>query len=163
MNPLNARIGTGFDVHKFAPQRKLVLGGVTIPSESGLAGHSDADVVVHALMDALLGAANLGDIGQLFPDSDRSYKDADSCLLLEKVAGLIREQTFIIVNCDITVICELPKISPYRLAMVQRISTVLGIDSDRVSVKATTTEGLGFTGRKEGIAVQAVCLLYRSD
>lgn len=161
MNPLNFRIGSGFDVHRFADNRDLIIGGVKIPFDRGLLGHSDADVLVHALMDALLGAANCGDIGILFPDSDDSYKNIDSCELLSRVAVRLRRDDFTIINCDMTVLCERPKIAPYREAMRGKLSSVLGIEPERLSIKATTTEGLGFTGRQEGIAAQAHCLLYK--
>jgi 2-C-methyl-D-erythritol 2,4-cyclodiphosphate synthase len=153
------RIGEGFDVHKFAPERDLWLCGVKIPCEYGLLGHSDADVAVHALMDALLGAAALGDIGQHFPDTDAAYKGADSMKLLEHVLNLPEISAYKVMNCDITIIAQKPKLAPYRQAMRQRIAEVTGWDLDRVSVKFTTTEKLGFTGRGEGIAVTAVVLL----
>ena len=153
------RIGHGYDVHKFAKDRKLILGGVEIPFELGLLGHSDADVLLHAISDALLGAAALGDIGLLFPDTDPQYEGADSIQLLRQVCRRVREAGFEIENVDATVLAQQPKLRPYIDDMRAMISAALGIDIDCVSVKATTEEGLGFTGRKEGIAAHAVCLL----
>ncbi len=153
------RIGHGYDVHKFAKDRKLILGGVEIPFEMGLLGHSDADVLLHAISDALLGAAALGDIGLLFPDTDPQYEGADSIQLLRQVCRKVREAGFEIENVDATVLAQQPKLRPYIDDMRAMISAALGIDIDCVSVKATTEEGLGFTGRKEGIAAHAVCLL----
>ena len=157
------RTGSGFDVHRFASGRKLILCGVDIESPLGLDGHSDADVALHALMDALLGALALGDIGMLFPDSDSSYKDADSIKLLRHVVSLEQFSQWRICNVDICIIAQAPKLAPYRDAMRQRISEAVGITVDRVSVKFTTTEKLGFTGRKEGIASQAAVMLCRKD
>lgn len=156
---LNMRIGQGYDVHRLVEGRKLILGGVDIPYEKGLLGQSDADVLVHAIMDALLGAASLGDIGKLFPDTDPKYSGADSIMLLEKVARRIREEGFEPENIDATVIAQAPKLRPYIDVMREKIAGALGIDVKCVSVKATTEEGLGFSGRGEGIAAQAVCLL----
>lgn len=153
------RIGHGYDVHKFAKDRKLILGGVEIPFELGLLGHSDADVLLHAISDALLGAAALGDIGLLFPDTDPQYEGADSIQLLREVCRKVREAGFEIENVDATVLAQQPKLRPYIDDMRAMISAALGLDMDCVSVKATTEEGLGFTGRKEGIAAHAVCLL----
>lgn len=153
------RIGHGYDVHKFAKDRKLILGGVEIPFEMGLLGHSDADVLLHAISDALLGAAALGDIGLLFPDTDPQYEGADSIQLLREVCRKVREAGFEIENVDATVLAQQPKLRPYIDDMRAMISAALGLDMDCVSVKATTEEGLGFTGRKEGIAAHAVCLL----
>ena len=153
------RIGHGYDVHKFAKGRKLILGGVEIPFELGLFGHSDADVLLHAVSDSLLGAAALGDIGLLFPDTDPQYEGADSIQLLRQVCRKVREAGFEIENVDATVLAQQPKLRPYIDDMRAMISAALGIDIDCVSVKATTEEGLGFTGRKEGIAAHAVCLL----
>lgn len=153
------RIGQGYDVHKLAENRPLVLGGVTIPYEKGLLGHSDADVLVHAVMDALLGAAALGDIGQHFPDSDPAYKGISSIELLKKTGGLLDDRGYIIENIDSTVIAQSPRLAPYRAQMAENIAAALGLDSSRVSVKATTEEGLGFTGRGEGISAQAITLL----
>ena len=158
------RVGQGFDVHRFAnPEegRPLVLMGLTIPHDRGLAGHSDADVMVHALMDALLGAAGLGDIGQHFPDTDMAYKGADSALLLERVMASLRERGWRVGNADVLLIGERPKISPHRQAMRERIAPLLGVEVDALNVKATTTEKLGFTGRGEGLAAQAVVLIER--
>ena len=153
------RIGHGYDVHRFAAGRKLILGGVEIPYENGLDGHSDADVLVHAIMDALLGSLALGDIGKLFPDNDDAFLGANSLVLAEKVASLIRENGFEIINIDSTVIAQAPKLSPYTDRMKTNIASALGIDDSSVSIKATTEEKLGFTGRKEGIAAHAVCLV----
>ncbi|MCL2296962.1 MAG: 2-C-methyl-D-erythritol 2,4-cyclodiphosphate synthase [Proteobacteria bacterium] len=153
------RIGHGFDVHAFADNRRLRLGGIDIPFERGLAGHSDADVVLHAITDALLGALALGDIGHFFPDSDARYKDADSRALLRHVVDEIETRGYRVGNIDVTVIAERPKLAPYRDAMRQAIAEDLRCDVECVSVKATTTEKLGFTGREEGIAAQAVVLL----
>ncbi len=153
------RIGQGFDVHQLVAGRRLVIGGVEIAHDKGLLGHSDADVLLHAVSDALLGAAALGDIGRHFPDSDPRYKGIDSRELLRRVAGLVREAGFVPVNVDATVIAEAPRMAPHVPAMVANIAADLGIDEARVNVKATTTEKLGFTGRGEGIAAQAACLL----
>ena len=153
------RIGQGFDVHQLVPGRRLVIGGVEIAHDLGLLGHSDADVLLHAICDALLGAAALGDIGRHFPDSDPRYKGIDSRELLRRVAGLVREEGFVPGNVDATIIAEAPRMAPHVPAMVAHIAADLGIDEDAVNVKATTTEKLGFAGRGEGIAAQAVCLL----
>ena len=153
------RIGQGYDVHRLAEGRRLVLGGVEIPYEKGLLGHSDADVLTHALMDALLGAAALGDIGKLFPDKDPQYEGADSIELLKKVVSLLREKGYRVGNTDCTVIAQRPKLAPYIPAMRARLAEAMGIEVDRVSVKATTEEGLGFSGEGLGIAAQAVALL----
>ncbi len=153
------RIGTGYDVHAFAMGRKLILGGVEIPCEKGLLGHSDADVLVHAVMDALLGAAGLPDIGSCFPDNDPQYKGISSLILLKKVGEMLTEKGFGIVNIDAVVICQAPKLKPFIPSMRENMAEVLGTEADRVNVKATTEEHLGFTGRGEGIAAQAVCLL----
>lgn len=153
------RIGTGYDVHKLVTGRKLILGGVTVPYERGLDGHSDADVIVHAIMDALLGAAALGDIGQHFPDTDPAYAGADSIRLLEKVGELLKNQGYTIGNIDSTIIAQRPKLMPYLPEMRQNVAQALGLDLNRVSIKATTEEHLGFTGRGEGISAQAVALL----
>lgn len=157
--PSVTRIGKGFDVHRLVEERKCIIGGVDIPNKKGLLGHSDADVLTHAIMDALLGAAALGDIGRIFPDSDEQFKDADSIKMLEQVGYMIREKGYGISNIDATVICERPKISPYVEEMIENIAKALKIDSDRINIKGTTTEKLGFTGRKEGIAAEAVCIL----
>jgi len=153
------RIGQGFDVHALVAGRRLVIGGVEIAHDKGLLGHSDADVLLHAICDALLGAAALGDIGRHFPDSDPRYKGIDSRELLRRVAGLLREEGFVPVNVDATIIAEAPRMAPHVPAMVANIAADLGIDEGRVNVKATTTERLGFTGRGEGIAAQAACLV----
>ena len=153
------RIGQGYDVHRLVEGRALILGGVTIPYEKGLLGHSDADVLTHALMDALLGAAALGDIGQLFPDKDPAYEGADSLKLLKTVCALLKEHGFSVVNADVTVVAQRPKLAPYREEMRRRLSEAMELDVSRVSVKATTEEGLGFTGSGEGISAMAVALL----
>ena len=155
------RIGSGYDVHQLTEGRKLVLGGVEIPFERGLLGHSDADVLLHALMDALLGAAALGDIGKHFPDTDEKYRGISSIRLLEKVKSLISDAGYTVGNTDITVIAQKPKIAAYIPAMRKNIADTLGIGIERVNVKGTTTENLGFVGRCEGIACEAVCVLYR--
>ena len=157
------KIGIGYDVHRLTPGRKLVLGGVVIPHDRGLEGHSDADVLVHAIMDALLGSLALGDIGQHFPDTDPSYKDIDSTLLLERVAKLVEEKGYRVSNVDTVLEAQAPKLMNFLPAMRQNIAKILGVEEDQVSVKATTTERLGFVGREEGIACQAVCLLERYD
>ena len=159
--PMENRVGTGFDVHRFAEHRKLILGGVEIPYEKGLDGHSDADVLVHAVMDALLGAAALGDIGRLFPDSDEKYKGISSLVLLSEVKKLLSEHFFHIGNIDVTVIAQKPKISPYIKNMEDSISNVLNLEKSRINIKGTTTEKLGFICREEGIAAEAVCSIYR--
>lgn len=153
------RVGMGYDVHKLVEGRDLILGGVKIPYEKGLLGHSDADVLLHAIMDALLGAAALGDIGQHFPDTAEEYKGADSIELLKKVRELIEEKMYIIENIDATVIAQRPKLAPYRDAMRKNICDALNIKEEQVNIKATTEEGLGFTGSGEGISAQAVCSL----
>ena len=153
------RIGHGYDVHKLAEGRKLILGGVEIPWEKGLLGHSDADVLTHALMDALLGAAALGDIGKLFPDNDPAYEGADSVALLRMVAALLREHGYRIGNVDCTVIAQRPKLAPHIQMMREILAEAMSVSVDRVSVKATTEEGLGFSGEGLGIAAHAVALL----
>lgn len=153
------RIGQGYDVHRLAEGRELILGGVKIPYEKGLLGHSDADVLVHAVMDALLGAAALGDIGQHFPDTDPAYAGASSIELLKQVGRLLADRSYIIENIDATVIAQRPKLLPYRPQMAENIAAALGISAGRVSIKATTEEGLGFTGTGEGISAQAITLL----
>lgn len=157
----NIRIGNGFDVHRLVPDRELWICGIRIDHELGLLGHSDADVAIHALCDAILGALALGDIGKLFPDSDPAYKGIDSKLLLANVVSLITEMGWKVCNADITIMAERPKFRPHIDAMRESLAGVLGIGVDRVSVKATTTERLGFTGREEGIAAQASVLLSR--
>lgn len=153
------RIGQGYDVHRLVEERELILGGVNIPYEKGLLGHSDADVLVHAVMDALLGAAALGDIGQHFPDTDPAYKGISSIELLKHVGRLLEEQGYVIENIDATIIAQRPKLAAYRPQMAENIAKALRISKDQVSIKATTEEGLGFTGRGEGISSQAIALL----
>ena len=153
------RIGQGYDVHRLVEGRKLIIGGVDIPYEKGLLGHSDADVLLHAVMDALLGAAALGDIGQHFPDSDERYKGISSIALLKKVGKILQENGDMIENIDSTVIAQRPKLLPYRPQMAENIAAALGIEKEQVSVKATTEEGLGFTGTGEGISAQSIALL----
>lgn len=153
------RIGQGYDVHRLTEGRKLIIGGVTIPYEKGLLGHSDADVLLHAVMDALLGAAALGDIGKHFPDTDERYKDADSMKLLSNVGEMLGERMYFIENIDATIIAQAPKMRPYIDEMRKNIAGALGIDTDQVNVKATTEEHLGFTGKGEGISASAVCLI----
>lgn len=155
------RIGQGYDVHKLVEGRKLILGGVEIPYEKGLLGHSDADVLLHAIMDALLGAAALGDIGKHFPDTDPAYKGISSIRLLEHVADLLEEHQFLIENIDATIIAQRPKMRPYIDTMRENIAKALKIESDQINVKATTEEGLGFTGSGEGISSQAICMLEK--
>jgi 2-C-methyl-D-erythritol 2,4-cyclodiphosphate synthase len=157
------RVGFGYDVHAFVSGRKLVLAGVEIPFEKGLQGHSDADVLLHAVMDALLGAAALGDIGLLFPDNEARYKDISSLLLLERVVELLKARCYTCNNLDCTIVAQVPKVAPYRDEMKKKLAAVLGVGLDQVSIKATTTEGLGFTGRKEGIAAYAVCTLVKAE
>ena len=153
------RIGHGYDVHRLAEGRRLVLGGVDIPWDRGLLGHSDADVLTHAVMDALLGAAGLGDIGRHFPDTDPAYAGADSLVLLAHVAGLLAERGWQVENVDATILAQRPKLAPHIPAMGENLARVLGIEAGRVNVKATTEEGLGFTGSGQGMAAHAVCLL----
>ena len=159
----NLRIGHGYDVHRLTEGRALILGGVEIPYEKGLLGHSDADVLTHAVMDALLGAAALGDIGKLFPDSDAAYKGISSIELLKRVKERLAEAGFETVNLDATILAQVPKLAPYRDEMRGNIACALGIPVSRVSVKATTEEGLGFTGSGEGIAAHAVALLEQAE
>ena len=156
---MEMRIGTGYDVHKLVPGRKLILGGVTVPYELGLDGHSDADVIVHAIMDALLGAAALGDIGQHFPDNDPKYKGADSIELLKEVGNILKKEGYKVGNIDSTIIAQRPKLMTFLPEMRQNVAAALGIDVKQVSIKATTEEHLGFTGRGEGISSQAVALI----
>ena len=155
------RIGHGYDVHRLVEGRKLIIGGVEISYDKGLLGHSDADVLLHAISDSLLGAAALGDIGKHFPDSDEKYNGADSLVLLAEVAKILRENGYFTVNVDATVLAQAPKLAPHIPLMRKNIASALGIDVNDVSVKATTEEGLGFTGNKEGIAAHAVCLIDR--
>lgn len=156
------RIGQGYDVHRLTEGRKLILGGVEIPYEKGLDGHSDADVLLHAVMDALLGAAGLGDIGKLFPDTDEAYRGISSLLLLERVGEKLRENGFTLVNLDGTLIAQAPKIAPYRETMRRNIAKALGVAEEQVNVKATTEEHLGFTGDGSGMSAQAIALLERN-
>ena len=155
------RIGHGYDVHKFQEGRKLILGGVDIEHSMGLLGHSDADVLVHAIMDALLGAAALGDIGKHFPDTDEAYRDADSLELLKKVVFLIKQKGYIVINVDSTIIAQKPKLLPYIEDMKKNIAGAMAMDADDINVKATTTEHLGFEGRCEGISAHAVCIIKK--
>jgi 2-C-methyl-D-erythritol 2,4-cyclodiphosphate synthase len=155
------RVGNGYDVHRLVEGRKLVVGGVVIPFEKGLLGHSDADVLLHAICDALLGAAGLGDIGKHFPDSASKYKDISSLMLLEEVRRLLAGSGFRVSNIDATIVAEKPKMAPHIGEMVKKIAAALDIDRSAVNVKATTTEGLGFTGREEGIAAYAVCTIQK--
>ncbi len=155
------RIGHGYDVHKLVEGRDLILGGVKIPFEKGLLGHSDADVLLHSISDALLGAAAIGDIGKLFPDTDMQYKGADSTVLMKRAYEAVKEKGYVAENIDATILCQRPKLRPYIDTMRENIASALGIDIDCVSVKATTEEGLGFTGAGEGIAVHSVCLLKK--
>lgn len=153
------RIGHGYDVHRLVEGRKLIIGGIEVPHSLGLDGHSDADVLIHAVMDALLGAAALGDIGKLFPDTDDAYLNIDSTVLLGRVREAISKRGYRVCNIDATVIAQKPKLAPFIPAMKNRIADVLGIDPDQVNVKATTEEKLGFTGTEQGIAAHAVCLI----
>lgn len=157
------RIGQGYDVHRLVEGRPLILGGERIPFDRGLEGHSDADVLLHALGDALLGAAGLGDLGELFPPDDPTWKDADSLDLLQRIIGHVRGSGCQVVNCDLTVIAEAPHLGPYKQSIRSRIATTLGVHGDAVGLKATTQEGLGAIGRGEGIAAMAVVLLRRDD
>ena len=155
------RVGMGYDVHKLTEGRDLILGGVKIPWEMGLLGHSDADVVVHAIMDAILGAAALRDIGRHFPDTDPQYKGISSILLLKKVGELLKEKGYQIVNIDATIIAQKPKLLPYIDTMIENVAQALEISSDQVNIKATTEEGLGFTGTLQGISSQAICAIEK--
>ena len=157
------RVGHGYDVHRLTEGRALILGGVTVPFDRGLLGHSDADVLTHAVMDALLGAAALGDIGKLFPDSDAAYAGADSIALLRRVTALLREHGWQVGNVDATVVAQAPKLAPYIPEMRRRLAEAMGLDVDCVSVKATTEERLGFTGSGEGMAAHTVALIERSN
>ena len=153
------RIGTGYDVHKLVEGRPLILGGVTIPHSLGLLGHSDADVLLHAIMDAMLGAAGLGDIGKHFPDTEEQYRGISSMKLLEHVAALLQEHGYIVGNVDATIIAQKPKMRPYIESMRENVAKALCVDVSRINIKATTEEGLGFTGSGQGISAQAICLL----
>ena len=160
---MEIRIGTGYDVHRLVADRKLMIGGVDIPFEKGLHGHSDADVLLHAICDALLGAAGLGDIGNHFPDTDEACRNISSSILLKHVHRLLSEHGFRVQNIDATIVAERPKMAPHLSAMVSNIASAVAADPSMVNVKATTTEGLGFTGRGEGIAAYAVCTIRRAD
>lgn len=155
------RVGMGYDVHKLTEGRELILGGVKIPWEMGLLGHSDADVVVHAIMDAILGAAALRDIGRHFPDTDPQYKGISSILLLKKVGELLKEKGYYIVNIDATIIAQKPKLLPYMDTMIENVAEALELSADQVNIKATTEEGLGFTGSLQGISSQAICAIEK--
>jgi 2-C-methyl-D-erythritol 2,4-cyclodiphosphate synthase len=157
------RIGFGYDVHRLVEGRSLIIGGCRIPHPFGLLGHSDADVLIHAVMDAILGALAMGDIGRHFPDSDPDYKDADSLELLKKVMAWTKEKGFLLNNLDTTIVAQEPKLSPHIPDMKQKLSEILDLSADRLNIKATTSEGLGFTGRKEGIAAYAVVSLAARD
>lgn len=157
------RIGQGFDVHQLAESRRLIIGGIEIPFEKGLLGHSDADVLLHTVTDACLGAIGEGDIGRHFPDTDATFKDADSSKLLEHVWGLVKDRGYELVNADCTIIAQRPKMAPYITPIKEKIAVLLETSPENINVKATTTERLGFTGREEGIAAQAVVLLKRRD
>lgn len=161
MDVRNLKTGLGMDVHAFAEGRKLILGGVEIPHHKGLLGHSDADVLAHAISDALLGAVRGGDIGKLFPDTDPAYKDADSLKLLAAVATFVCERGYEIIDVDSVVACQAPKLSPYREQMRENLACAMGLEVDAVGVKATTTEWLGYEGREEGITAYATCLVCR--
>ena len=157
------RVGMGYDVHKLTEGRELILGGVKIPWEMGLLGHSDADVVVHAIMDAILGAAALRDIGRHFPDTDPQYKGISSILLLKKVGELLKEKGYSIVNIDATIIAQKPKLLPYMDTMIENVAEALKLSADQVNIKATTEEGLGFTGSLQGISSQAICVIEKRE
>jgi 2-C-methyl-D-erythritol 2,4-cyclodiphosphate synthase len=159
----NLRIGHGYDVHRLVEGRRLILGGVEIPWEKGLLGHSDADVLTHAVMDALAGAARLGDIGKLFPDTDPAYAGISSLKLLEEVGKKLAEKRFLVVNVDVVLLAQAPKVGPYRQQMAENLAAALGIDVEQMNVKATTEEGLGFTGDGSGMAAHAVVLIEKMD
>ena len=159
----NLRIGHGYDVHRLVEGRRLILGGVEIPWEKGLLGHSDADVLTHAVMDALAGAARLGDIGKLFPDTDPAYAGISSLKLLQEVGKLLREKGYAVVNADVVLLAQAPKVGPYRQQMAENLASALAIDVEQMNVKATTEEGLGFTGDGSGMAAHAVVLLEKVD
>jgi 2-C-methyl-D-erythritol 2,4-cyclodiphosphate synthase len=161
--PPRIKIGIGYDVHQFSPGRKLVLGGVEIPYERGLLGHSDADVIIHALADALLGAAGLGDIGQHFPNTDLRYKDIASSIILKETMNLLKSHGYAVGNVDIAIIAEEPKMAPHIETMRKNLALLLNISSEEVSIKATTNEKMGFIGRGEGVAAMAVALIYKED
>lgn len=163
MSGANIRIGYGYDVHRYAEGRKLILGGITVPSPRGLLGHSDADVLLHAIADALLGAAALRDIGYHFPDTDPRYAGADSMILLREVLMLLRERGYRVGNIDATIVAEAPKLNPFIPRMQERIAETLDLSTDEISIKATTNERMGFVGREEGMAAHAVALIYRES
>ncbi|HVM31951.1 MAG TPA: 2-C-methyl-D-erythritol 2,4-cyclodiphosphate synthase [bacterium] len=160
---MDIRVGSGFDAHRFTPGRPLILGGVTVPHDKGLLGHSDADALCHAAADAILGAAALGDLGKFFPDSDPKWKGADSLKILAECARLAEAKGWVLVNLDATLICQKPKLAPYLPGMAQRLAETLGLPLEAVSVKAKTTEGMGFEGREEGLSAQAVVLLKKKN
>lgn len=160
---MKLRVGHGYDVHRLTENRKLILGGVEIPYEYGLDGHSDADVLTHAIIDALFGAAALGDIGTHFPDTDPAYKGADSLVLLEQAYSELKQHGYTLANLDATVIAQKPKLKPYIEQMREKLAALLNVDTDCVSIKATTEEKLGFTGRLEGISAHCVCLIYKGE
>ena len=157
------RVGIGYDAHRFEEGKKLIIGGVEIPYHLGLKGHSDADVLTHAICDAILGALSLGDIGELFPDTDEKYRGVSSLLLLEKVVSLVERVGYRIINVDTVIVAQEPKFKPYKEEMKKRLASVMKIEKKRISVKATTTEGMGFEGRKEGISAQAIVLLKKTS
>lgn len=159
---MKIRIGSGFDVHQLKEGRKFILGGIQIPSEKGILGHSDGDVLIHAICDALLGAAGLKDIGFYFPDTSAEFKDIDSTKLLAQVMILLNERNFKVGNIDTTVVCEKPKIKPYVDAMKEKLANIIGVDTDDISIKATTNEMMGFIGREEGIVAYASALIFKS-
>ncbi|MDH3206250.1 MAG: 2-C-methyl-D-erythritol 2,4-cyclodiphosphate synthase [Gemmatimonadota bacterium] len=160
---MELRVGTGYDSHRFDADRELILGGVLIPDHAGLLGHSDGDAVAHAVIDAILGAAAAGDVGSHFPPTDATWKDADSIGLLKAAAGVLRERGYEVVNVDVTVVCETPKIRPHAVAMSHRLAEAMAISADRVSIKGKTNEGLGWIGAGEGLAVHAVALIGKAD
>lgn len=160
---MNIKIGSGYDVHRYVENRKLILGGIEIPFQLGLLGHSDADVLLHAISDALLGALALGDIGKLFPDTDEKFKGADSMVLLKEVYEIVKKENFVLGNLDATIRCEKPKLRPYIDTIRENIAKNLNVGIDQVSVKATTEEGLGFTGEMKGIACEAIVLILKKD
>ena len=155
------RVGIGFDAHRFGKKRKLFLGGVEIPSEKGLVGHSDADVLLHALGDAMLGAAGLGDLGTHFPDTDPGWEGAASSVFIRKILAMLRRKHFRLLNVDVTVVAQTPKIAPHRSVILESLSQLLGLSKDAINLKATTTDSMGFIGRKEGIAAQAIVLIEK--
>lgn len=159
---MNFRVGIGYDVHKLVYNRKLIIGGVLIPFDKGLLGHSDADVLIHSIIDSLLGATKLGDIGSIFPDSDPSFKNISSLTLLKNVSNLLKKNEFYISNIDCTIVAQMPKMRPYINSMEKNIADCLNLDFNQISVKATTEEGLGFTGSLEGISASSVCLVYKN-